>query len=148
MSAGRTVLTVLNCRFLNNTARKGEVTGSAILAYASTLLLSNTTFSSNIGGAAVYHNNGDDYQDKHCNIINCQFNNNSGGDGGGALHLNVLAANITSCQFKNNSAKSGGALYAEGTEGDPHSAVKLTDTTFIFNEALYYGGACNILYAW
>ena len=36
--AGRTVLTVLNCRFLNNAA------GSPIFAYASTLLLSNTTF--------------------------------------------------------------------------------------------------------
>jgi predicted outer membrane repeat protein len=125
------IVNVYNSTFLSNTA----YSGGGILA--STLVVSNTTFTGNLanstgGGIEMFSNA------KGLTVLNSTFVNNtaneSGTFGGGGIHTNVTARVANSTFYANHATNGGG--------GGINNAFKLTvsNSTFSGNTANAGGG--------
>ena len=78
---------------------------------------------------AIHHNGG------NLTLINCQFINNSGVNGGAIYNHSPLT--MINCTFTNNNASYGGAIY----ETSSSSSFSLNNCTFKNNLATNYGAA-------
>ncbi|MBQ2652500.1 MAG: Ig-like domain repeat protein [Methanobrevibacter sp.] len=130
--------TVINSKFINNTAKSG---GGAIASqFRKNNTIINSTFIGNeasFGGDIVMKNG----NTKMAIIDGCNFTNSKGlrsnnyGDGGGSLFINVLNATVANSRFVNcSSVIRGGAISWGGKEG------KVYGSTFI-NCSSPHGGA-------
>jgi predicted outer membrane repeat protein len=126
------VLTILNSRFLNNTASNGS-SGGAIYSNGQ-LTVRNSTFSNNTatvnnvtsgGGAIIYRDWGTSLI-----IESSTFNNNHTDGSGGAVYNYQGQLRITNSTFVENSSRNGGAIYGGHITNN---------STFINNNALIYG---------
>jgi len=118
---------VLNCSFSNNEAGYG----GALVAFASTVVIQNSTFTENVatdddddyGGAAVYNYGGE------ITIINSRFVRNESAGVGGAVELYDGPVTISGSTFIGNKAQQGPAIDVYGDD----SPLIVTDSTFINN---------------
>ncbi|MHC4265924.1 MAG: S8 family serine peptidase, partial [Planctomycetota bacterium] len=86
--------TVVNCKFINNSAKNG----GAILNKSGSLAITNCLFISNSAGigGAIHSNSGDLY------AANCAFFANTARKNGGAIHCYSSRIEITNCTISNN----------------------------------------------
>jgi predicted outer membrane repeat protein len=132
-----TLSSVTNCSFTGN-GSTSYGPGIAI-SYASPLI-SNCTFTSNVGsttasgtGGAIYINSFGT-QIAAPTITQCSFTGNSAYRGGAIYNTEYSAANISNCTFSNNSATNhGGAIWGP--------VAKIKNCNFSGNSSLRYGGA-------
>ncbi len=102
---------IVNCDFIDNTARGTNAIGGAVLILGENCSIKDSTFNNNYaylhGGAIVCNGSG-------CNIKNCEFNGNvaDGEKGhGGAIVLWADNCVISDCEFANNHCTDyGGAI--------------------------------------
>ncbi|BHH82267.1 right-handed parallel beta-helix repeat-containing protein [Desulforhopalus sp. 52FAK] len=82
-------------------------------------------------------------------IVNCNFQNNSGIEGGAIASYSNSAPAISNCTFINNSAEIGGALLFRSGPDSEESGPQIIDTIFSNNIAQDRGGAVYVDYgAW
>lgn len=119
--------------------RGGGMYNKASYAYFSDYFVSNTIFVDNYaeyGGGAVYN---EDFYEDPTYFYNCQFQNNSSGDYGGAV-LSINAGHITylESEFSGNSSNAGGAI------SEKSSRSNLDKCIFKDNDSTTYGGALEL----
>ena len=118
---------VLNCTFSNNEG----LYGGALVAYDSTVVIENSTFTENIathdaedyGGGAVYNYSGE------ISIVNSRFVRNESAGVGGAVELYDGPVTISGSTFIGNKAQQGPAIDVYGDD----SPLTVTDSSFINN---------------
>ncbi|WP_455645652.1 beta strand repeat-containing protein [Methanosphaera sp.] len=116
-------------------ANNSEGNGSAIYASNGTLIINNSTFTSNVAtqhGGAIYVSNGT------LIINNSTFTSNVASGYAGAVYTQRSIGNISNSIFTNNSAKNGGVIV--NIDGD----VTLINSTFTNNSATNTGGVVYI----
>ena len=135
---------VLDCRFVNNTATDdgGAIYwhNRGILPYLNSNLVRGCSFVNNTatgnGGGAIFFAGGENEYDT--TVENCNFEGNSAPTGGAIYYMSEYTATVTDCNFTGNTATvDGGAVYFwyQGT---------VTNCNFTDNSA-YYGGAVYFL---
>jgi len=135
---------VLDCRFVNNTATDdgGAIYwhNRGILSYLNSNLVRGCSFVNNTvtgnGGGAIFFAGGENEYDT--TVENCNFEGNSAPTGGAIYYMSEYTATVTDCNFTGNTATvDGGAVYFwyQGT---------VTNCNFTDNSA-YYGGAVYFL---
>ncbi len=168
------VLTVSNCRFLNNVARYGggmyndrggptvmdcvfrgnraTTAGGGIYDYRSSngLKLSGCLFESNLAdnyGAGLY-NDGSVTTAIPAVVDRCTFLDNDSGYWGGGIYNWVTSPTITNCRFLGNGASNaGGAMYNEGTTVTPARGADPTIVNCAFSGNTT-GGAGGAMRTW
>lgn len=137
-----------NSQFTNNTAEISGNNGGAVAAYESTISAEGCTFQKNIAGS----NGGALFSEKGQNmtIINCQFNENAGWEGGAIRYTNADEAEMVvlvkdSKFIKNKDAKSNG----NGSGGAINftawnSTIEIINSNFDGNTVGNAGGALRI----
>ncbi|MBZ9570944.1 Ig-like domain-containing protein [Methanobrevibacter sp. TMH8] len=137
-NSNNTLLTFINCSFINNSASSSY--GGGIYCEYANLTIINSTFINNTAkvGSAIHS-----YGTHDSSIINSTFINNYiplGSSGGGTI--NIMAANnftISDSVFINNSGDSwGGSITAINTNN-----LTINNCNFINNSATY-GGAIDL----
>ena len=135
---------VLDCRFVNNTATDdgGAIYwhNRGILPYLNSNLVRGCSFVNNTatgnGGGAIFFAGGENEYDT--TVENCNFEGNSAPTGGAIYYMSEYTATVTDCNFTGNTATvDGGAVYFwyQGT---------VSNCNFTDNSA-YYGGAVYFL---
>ena len=133
---------VLDCRFVNNTATDdgGAIYwhNRGILPYLNSNLVRGCSFVNNTatgnGGGAIFFAGGENEYDT--TVENCNFEGNSAPTGGAIYYMSEYTATVTDCNFTNNFAtKDGGAIYF-----DENSDGRAINCNFTNNSARY-GGA-------
>jgi hypothetical protein len=128
-------LTVVECRFVNNSAAG---TGGAIGASGSRLSLRGCSFEGNTAGAggAILHSGGS------LALSDCRFEDNWARDRGGAVTLlSLQMATMTHCLFRDNRAIWGGAL------SNQEGPLTLDSDVFSGNQA-QFGGVIAAVAGW
>jgi predicted outer membrane repeat protein len=128
-------LTLLQCRFVNNTAAS---TGGAICAVSSRLSLTNCAFEENtaVAGGAILQHYGS------LTLSNCRFEGNLASGSGGAMVLwNMETATMTGCLLRRNRAIWGGAI------SNQEGPLTLDADQFSGNQA-EFGGAIEAVACW
>ena len=135
-------LTIINCKFNNNTALKGGIIYSEIGSSFNTQII-NSTFTNN----KVSNNSGvlkivgirERYSSDFSGFIeNCSFINTNEGVNSSVIYLdNLTEVSISNCEFINSSsANNGGAIYLNNSNN-----VSISDCEFIHCFANGIGGA-------
>ncbi|MBC8592636.1 right-handed parallel beta-helix repeat-containing protein [Oscillospiraceae bacterium N12] len=135
-------------QFINNTAEISGNNGGALAAYESTISAENCIFQKNIAGSnggALFSEGGQDMT-----VLNCQFNENAGWEGGAIRYTNAdeaeMSIQVKDCTFtKNKDAKSNG----NGSGGAINytawnSTIEITNCQFDGNTVGNAGGALRI----
>ena len=134
---------VLDCRFVNNTATDdgGAIYwhNRGILPYLNSNLVRGCSFVNNTatgnGGGAIFFAGGENEYDT--TVENCNFEGNSAPTGGAIYYMGEYTATVTDCNFTNNFAtKDGGAIYF-----DENSDGRAINCNFTNNTASLRGGA-------
>ncbi|HVP72881.1 MAG TPA: right-handed parallel beta-helix repeat-containing protein, partial [Phycisphaerales bacterium] len=145
--------TISNCRFQNNTA---DSSGGGVYGVTSSATLTDCIFTGNQAdqGAGAWFQYGAPTIDgctftanesslhggglelhvvNDAEVVDCTFSSNSvesGGDGGGALHISSCAPTLTNCNFTNNTAPfGGGAISCANSNGAALSGCTFTDNS-------------------
>ena len=140
------VLTIIDCKFINNTA--AEHGGAIYLDHSTKSTIENCEFNGNVaglnGGAIDWH-----YGSTHGKVISSTFTNNTAKRSGGAIHWSGHDGTIRDANFTDNVATGdvisdiggitgggdGGAVLWVGSNGT------VDNCRFIHNEANQRGGA-------
>lgn len=135
-------------QFINNTAEISGNNGGALAAYESTISAENCIFQKNIAGSnggALFSEGGQDMT-----VLNCQFNENAGWEGGAIRYTNAdeaeMSIQVKDCTFtKNKDAKSNG----NGSGGAINytawnSTIEIINCQFDGNTVGNAGGALRI----
>jgi len=130
VTGGTEAVSILQCKFLNNTAN-GEVGGAFSIFGDSSVLVDRCNFTDNSadsGGGGIYHFG------EMLTILKSNFDGNSADSGGGIIHQTGIL-NISNSNFDGNSASTdGGAIYDEGDE------LVISDCQCLGNSATGDGG--------
>ncbi len=114
------------------TIRGGSDQGGAIRAAYSEMRISNCIITENLTSIAA----GIYMWDSEIEILECDFLDNEGEYGGGAIQISHSAPLIQGCFFRGNYASDGGAIFNR-LGGSP----LIEDCLFIDNGAQFWGGA-------
>ncbi|MHC5005781.1 MAG: right-handed parallel beta-helix repeat-containing protein [Planctomycetota bacterium] len=126
--------TVINCRFLDNSA---ATVGGGMYNYDASPTVIDCAFSGNSaawsgGGMA----NEGLYEPSSPTVIGCTFTGNTADDGGGMTNLNDAAPTLIGCTFIDNVA-----FVAGGGMSNSAGSLTVANCTFIGNTATDDGGA-------
>ena len=122
--------TVINCRFIGNSAERGGGMYNDERAGEGNLTIMNCKFIANSA-----HRGGGMYNYKSKSILtNCAIISNSAKSLGGGICNVYSSITLTNCIFSGNSASSGGGMCSSG--GSPN----VTNCIFTGNSAVYNGG--------
>ena len=131
---GNTVLSVLSCEFLRNSAESGGAiwVSGAGLSVTDSLFKENTSSDSG-GGAIVISQSASSVF-----LRNVRFERNASAGSGGAVYSGTSNLQLSNCTFlQNTSADSGGAIYSGSGN------LQLSNCTFLQNTTLSEGGAIS-----
>jgi len=126
--------TITNSDFEENIARRGAaiyIWGGANTTITDTKFIKNTA--SLIAGAIRFRDTGGEIN----RINNCEFDENTGTDNGGAIHTEEAKLEILNTTFTKNKANFGGAISAIKEDNE----VIISNSEFSNNEAITDGGA-------
>ncbi len=137
-----------DCTFLNNAA---WAAGGGLHSYAGTVAATRCTFRGNVSNRVNWENEAlaGGITARDAVLTDCTFENNYGRSGGGAL---LYTGQVNRCRFIGNHASAGGGLlfggpladgfFSRGNAGGamPTTTNTVTDSVFIQNTALAYGG--------
>ncbi|WP_428665800.1 BspA family leucine-rich repeat surface protein [Runella sp.] len=134
-NGGKTITTVTNCTFSNNTStgtgnsgayNEYAPSGNGEATFSKCIFKDNSTTSN---GAAVHVNGSFSGRVNH-SFTNCIFMNNTAGDKGGAYYANGassgrITSTFTNCTFYNNAATNGGSAVYHTTSVAPTGPMLL-----------------------
>jgi hypothetical protein len=134
-NGGRTITSVNNCTFSNNTStgtsnsgayNEAAPSGTGEATFSNCIFRDNSATSS---GAAVHANAANSGVINH-SFTNCIFMNNTSGNKGGAYYANGassgrITSSFTNCTFYNNAATNGGSAVYHTTNVAPTSPMLL-----------------------
>ncbi len=128
-------LTLIDSLVMGNTSSSSQSIGGAVYVDSGVFTAINTTFANNSSGlgGAVYAKSGT------VTLNGCTFRNNIASDGdGGAIYATATTLTVDGSGFTNNtSAESGGAIYVDGEEEISLNNVRFHNNSGVNGGAIY-----------